>query len=195
LAKVVKKMTIIEKAWQSFVEQYTKGDVEAAQAFYLAEVWPRLVEAWRRAPRGEVPSAPYPASVHTLGTSPEAAVLAALALGAKEVHLLHTADTARHLPFVAEWTGAKVVPHEIDREDPTPLYRVVRAIVAAAGGPVALDMTGGTKVMSAALAAVGFVLRSEGHGVDVYYVSNDRYEPRVRRPVAGTERLRRVPPP
>ncbi len=188
-------MKSLQEVWENFVEQYTKGDVEKAQAFYLAEIWPRLVAAWKAAPRGEVPKAPYPVSVHTLGTSPEAAVLAALAFGSREVHLLHTPDTEKHLSFVAEWTGAQVVPHEIDREDPRPLYRAVRAIASKTEGPLALDMTGGTKVMSAALAAVGFVLHASGRPVEVYYVSNDRYEPRVRRPVAGTERLRRVPPP
>ena len=185
----------LEEVWNAFVAQYTKGDVEQAQRYYQAEVWPRLVEAWRRAPRGEVPPEPYPVSVHTLGTSPEAAVLAAIALEAGEVHLLHTPDTAKHLPFVAEWTGARVVGHEVDREDPTPLYSTVRAIAEEHEAPLALDMTGGTKVMSAALAAVGFVLRASGRVLDVYYVSNDQYDPRVRRPVAGTERLRRVPPP
>ena len=185
----------LTQAWETFVELYTKGDVEKAQAFYQAEVWPKLVAAWRTSPRGEVPTAPYPASVHTLGTSPEAAVLAAIALGAKEVHLLYTPDTEKHMAFVAEWTGARVVGHEIDREDPRPIYRTVRAIAEETPAPLALDMTGGTKIMSAALAAVGFVLRAEGKSVDVYYVSNDRYDPKVRRPVAGTERLRRVPPP
>jgi len=88
-----------------------------------------------------------------------------------------------------------VVGHEVDREDPRPIYQVVRSIAEETPGPLALDITGGTKIMSAALAALGFVLRTEGNAVDVYYVSNDRYEPRVRRPVAGTERIRRVPPP
>jgi len=89
----------LAQAWETFVELYTKGDVEKAQAFYQAEVWPKLVAAWKAAPRGEVPTTPYPTSVHTLGTSPEAAVLAAIALGAKEVHLLHTPDTEKHIPF------------------------------------------------------------------------------------------------
>jgi len=185
----------LQEAWEKFVEAYTTGDVEKAQAFYQEEVWPRLVEDWRRTPRGDLAGRPFALSIHTLGTSPEAAVLAAIAFQSKEVHLLHTPDTARHLEFVARWTGAEVVGHEVDREDPRPIYRVTRSLVAEAGEPVALDMTGGTKVMGAALAAIGFVLAVGGHPIEVYYVSNDRYEPRVRRPVAGSERLKRVPPP
>lgn len=185
----------LTQAWETYVETYTKGNVEEALTFYLTEVWPKLVAAWRKAPRGEVPKAPYPASVHTLGTSPEAAVLAAIALGSKEVHLLYTPDTEKHMAFVAEWTGAQVIAHEIDRDDPRPIYQTVQTLAEQTTGPLALDITGGTKIMSAALAAVGFALRAKGKAVDVYYVSNDRYDPKVRRPVAGTERLRRMPPP
>jgi len=188
-------MTLKEVSWETFVELYSKGDVEDAQTFYQEKVWPLLVEKWKSEPQGEIPKEPFAISVHTLGTSPEAAVLAALALGSKEVHLLHTSDTERHLPFVAKWTGAKVIGHPVDREDPRPIYEATKQIIQGTPEAVALDITGGTKVMSAALMAVGFVLLGKGHPVEVYYVSNERYEPKVRRPVAGTERLKRVPPP
>lgn len=184
----------LKNAWETFVSKYTEGNVDEAQAFYQTEVWPKLLATWKKSPKGDLPEKPFARSVHTLGTSPEAAVLAALAFRSKEVHLLHTKDTARHLDFVARWSGAKVVGHEVDREDPGPIYSAVRRL-SAAGAPLGLDFTGGTKVMSAALAAVGFVLVEEGHPLEVYYVSNDRYEARVRRPVAGGERLIRIPPP
>lgn len=185
----------LEKAWETFVELYTKGDVEEAQTFYQEHLWPLLVAKWQHEPQGDLPQESFPISVHTLGTSPEAAVLAALALGSQEVHLLHTPDTEKHLPFVARWTGAKVIGHPVDREDPKPIYAVAQRLAQENRGPLAFDITGGTKVMSAALMAVGFMLAREGHPIEVYYVSNERYEPKVRRPVAGTERLKRVPPP
>jgi len=185
----------LEKAWKTYVELYSKGDVEKAQSFYQEKLWPSLVTKWRENPQGDVPQRPFSKSVHTLGTSPEAAVLAALALRSQEVHLLHTEDTEKHLPFVARWTGAKVIGHPVDREDPRPIYQAVRKLAEEGQSPLALDITGGTKVMSAALMAVGFVLAKEEHPIEVYYVSNERYEPKVRRPVAGTEKLKRVPPP
>jgi len=185
----------LEEAWETFVELYTKGSVEEAQRFYLTEVWPELVKRWREKPRGDIPTRPYRKSVHTLGTSPEAAVLAALALGSQDVHLLYTSDTEKHLPFVAEWTGVKVTGHLVDREDPRPIYQTARELTRPGGEPVAFDMTGGTKVMGAALMAMGFVLAKEGALVDVFYLSSDAYDPKVRKPRSYSERLTRVPAP
>jgi len=187
----------LREAWDKYVELFAKGDIHEAQRFYLEEIWPKVVAQWRERPRGDVPENPVGLSVHTLGTSPEAAVLAALAFKSREVHLLYTADTKKHLAFVESWVDAPVIGHLVDRENPEQIYNALHALVEGRDSVpfVALDMTGGTKVMSAALAAAGFVLRASGRPIDVFYVSNDQYEPIVRRPVAGSERLKRIPPP
>ena len=193
----------IREAWKLLkVElEEQKLDPVVVVRRYHELVWPLLLEKWRSDPplrlanefeRPEV-------SIHTLGTSPEATALAAIALGADRVFILHTEETKQYLPFVEDALGAaRLMPRKVDKSDPVTIYKAGRDVIEQTGAEsVAIDITSGTKAMTAGLAAFGFFVQAEmdRYRVRVYYVNNDRYDPILRRPEPGSEFLVELPSP
>lgn len=166
------------------------------QALYQEMVWPALLALWREKPRVYPFPQAFAVSVHTLGTSPEATALAILGAGAERVYVLHTPESARFLPRLRQDTGKDLYPVEIGKSDVEAIYREVKRLLEKHPEvPVALDLTSGTKAMSAGLAAAGFFFQRFYPKVRVVYVDNEDYDPELRRPRAGTEKLRILPNP
>ncbi len=184
----------LEELWLRYKEAVRAGG--NPQALYQEMVWPALLERWRREPSVYPTRQAFAVSVHTLGTSPEATALAVLGAGAEQVYVLHTAETARLLPRLREDTGKDLYPIEIGKSDVAAIYREVKRLLERHPDvPVALDLTSGTKAMSAGLAAAGFFFQRFFPQVRVVYVDNEDYDPELRRPRAGTERLVVLPNP
>jgi hypothetical protein len=184
----------LEELWLRYKEAVRAGG--NPQALYQEMVWPALLERWRREPSVYPTRQAFAVSVHTLGTSPEATALAVLGAGAEQVYVLHTAETARLLPRLREDTGKDLYPIEIGKSDVAAIYREVKRLLERHPDvPMALDLTSGTKAMSAGLAAAGFFFQRFFPQVRVVYVDNEDYDPELRRPRAGTERLVVLPNP
>lgn len=178
----------IQRAWQSLKAQEVEG--ARAQQIYAQTVWPLLLDLWRQEPQVYPLRETFEVSIHTLGTSPEATVLAALGLGAPEVYVLHTPDSKRYLGQLEQDLRRQVYPLEIDKSDITRLYQAVGEQVRKhPGKKIALDLTSGTKAMSAGMAAAGYFLQRVHPELRVAYVDNDAFDPVLRKPVAGTEKL------
>ncbi|GIW25842.1 TIGR02710 family CRISPR-associated CARF protein [Meiothermus sp.] len=184
----------IQQAWQSLKVQELEGT--RAQELYNQTVWPLLLELWRQEPQVYPLRETFEVSIHTLGTSPEATTLAALGLGATEVYVLHTPESRRYLEQLQRDLGRSVYPIEIDKSDVTRLYQAVGEQVRRhPGKKIALDLTSGTKAMSAGMAAAGYFLQRVYPSLRVAYVDNDAFDPALRKPVAGTEKLILLPNP
>lgn len=184
----------LEALWQSYKEAVNAGG--NAQALYQERIWPVLLEKWRQDPPVYPSRQPFQVSIHTLGTSPEATALAILGAGAGDVYVLHTPESARFLSRLRQDTGKDLYPIEIGKSDVAAIYREVKRLLEKHPGlPVALDLTSGTKAMSAGLAAAGFFFQRFYPEVRVVYVDNEVYDPELRRPKAGTERLIILPNP
>jgi hypothetical protein len=180
--------------WERYKEAVRAGG--NPQALYQEMVWPALLRKWREEPSVYPSPQPFAVSVHTLGTSPEATALAILGAGAGKVYVLHTAESARFLPRLREDTAKDLYPIEIGKSDVAAIYRAVKQLLEKHPDlPVALDLTSGTKAMSAGLAAAGFFFQRFFPRVRVVYVDNEDYDPELRRPRAGTERLVILPNP
>jgi len=184
----------LEALWLQYKEAVRAGG--NPQALYQELVWPALLERWRREPSVYPSPQTFAVSVHTLGTSPEATAPAVLGGGAEKVYVLHTAESARFLPRLREDTGKDLYPVEIGKSDVAAIYREIKRLLEKHPDvPVALDLTSGTKAMSAGLAAAGFFFQRFFPKVRVVYVDNEDYDPELRRPRAGTERLVILPNP
>ncbi|WP_305037669.1 hypothetical protein [Meiothermus sp. QL-1] len=146
---------VLESLWQAYKEAVRAGG--NPQALYQERVWPALLELWRREPRVYPSRQPFAVSIHTLGTSPEATVLAVLGAGAEKVYVLHTPESASFLSRLRQETGKDIYPLEIGKSDVGAIYRHVKDLLEKHPDvPVVLDLTSGTKAMSAGLAAAGF---------------------------------------
>ncbi|GAA6731792.1 TIGR02710 family CRISPR-associated CARF protein [Thermus sp. 93170] len=184
----------VQAAWAQYKEAVAAGG--NPQALYQEMVWPHLLALWRVAPPVVPERMPFRASLHTLGTSPEATALAILGTGAREVYVLHTEESRRFLERLRQDTGVDIYPIEIGKSDVAAIYREVRRLLERyPEDPVALDVTSGTKAMSAGLAAAGFFFRRFFPEVKVVYVDNEDYDVALRRPRAGSERLIVLPDP
>ena len=174
----------LELPWQLFQALYVR-DPEAAHDFYLAEILPRELEILKEAYGREHPDPPrYASSIHTLGQSVEAPVIAAWLLGVRAVHLLATERTLPGVETIKQLLPEVRVSHSlVPAEDMDAVARAAEAAAARLPGPLALDMTGGTKVMAA-----GMALAAERLGAALYYVAS-RSKSEYRRPLPGSERL------
>ena len=167
--------------WRIYQAIYPK-DHEAAELFYLAEILPRELAVLRRTHQ-DLPT--YASTIHTLGQSIEAPVITAALLGARRVHLLATEATAplverlRLLLPHAEITHSLILHDELDA-----VVQAASQAAAALPHPLALDMTGGTKVMAA-----GMALAAEKVKADLYYLSGGGKQNPYRRPLPASERL------
>ncbi len=171
----------LAEAWRVYEALAALAGLAAADRFYLAELLPREL-AYLKARRA--PDRRYAASLHTLGESAEAVVIAAHLLGARQVVLLASPRTESNVPRVAGLLPGVRVAHR--RVDPEDLDAVLAAALEAARDlprPLAVDMTGGTKVMAAAMA-----LAAERLQADLYYLAS-QHKTRYRRPLPGSERL------
>ncbi|MEZ0322339.1 MAG: TIGR02710 family CRISPR-associated CARF protein [Thermus sp.] len=184
----------VEEAWEQFKEAVAAGG--NPQVLYQERVWPHLLALWRAAPPVHPRRERFRASLHTLGTSPEATALAILGTGAQEVYVLHTAESRPFLERLRQDTGVAIYPIEIGKSDVASIYQEVRKFLERyAEDRVALDVTSGTKAMSAGLAAAGFFFQRFFPEVRVVYVDNEDYDIALRRPRAGSERLILLPNP
>lgn len=162
------------------------------RTFYAEKIWPLLKELWqtdefRREHLGGT-NWNFVASIHTLGKSREPSALAALAAGAPAVYVFHTEESGIEVPWIEEQLGKRVKTYLIDKDDLSIIYEKVQEIVRIhPKGAIAFDMTGGTKAMSAGLAAAAFFLQEQNRKAPVIYVDNKEYDDVLRRPVAGSE--------
>ncbi|RIH89441.1 TIGR02710 family CRISPR-associated CARF protein [Calidithermus roseus] len=192
----------IKQAWDELKAQQQKvsktqepGSAEAQQ-FYAERIWPLLLELWRQEPQIYPLRETFDVSIHTLGTSPEATTLAALGLGASELYVLHTPESKSYLAQLQQDLGRSIYPIEIDKSDVTQLYQAVGEQVRKhPDKKIALDLTSGTKAMSAGMAAAGYFLQRVYPSLRVAYVDSDKYDATLRKPVAGTEKLILLPNP
>jgi len=192
----------IEQAWEAYKEKLSNNigpDKARADNLYREIVWPLLLEKWRLEPeiRGWGDIGDVEVSIHTLGNSPEALILAALALKANKVVVLHSNITKKYLVEIEKDLGVKVEAYQVDKGNPSDIYKAAKQVIENNTGPIAFDITSGTKAMTAGLASVGFFIQAKAREIEVgvYYVDNDKYDSALRRPVPGSEFLVRLPSP
>jgi len=184
----------LKKIWEEYKREAKES--KDSQELYRRKVWPMLLELWKTSPIVEPKAMDFDLSIHTLGTSPEATTLAILGTKSKEVYILHTPETKKYLQQIEEDVGLRVYPIEIKKDDVVAIYKRIEEILQRnEGKSVALDITSGTKAMSAGMASGGFFFRRFFEGVRVVYVDHEIYDAEMRRPVAGTEKLIILPSP
>lgn len=189
----------LEAIWQAYKEAVKAEGSNRAQALYQEMVWPHLLALWKAEPKVYPTPREFRVSIHTLGTSPEATILAILGTRAEKVYVLHTAESERYLDRIRRDTGKEIYPIRINKSEVTKIYeevhRLLKEIAQGVETPVALDITSGTKAMSAGLAAAGFFFQRFYKNVRVVYVDNEEYDTELRRPRAGSETLILLPNP
>lgn len=186
----------LRELWAEYKSLSTRAEpspqAREAKELYEKQIWPLTKEGFTDSGQQQ-----YAASFHTVGTTFEPVTLSARALNAAKVYLLHSKDTEKICERIARelgWGVDRIRTLEVSRSDPEDIYKQVRQQVdrLAPAAPFAFDPTGGTKAMVAGLAMFAFSLAEEGRTAHVYYVDNKEYDGQLRRPVPGTEYLKRL---
>jgi len=184
----------LRKLWQEYKEKVKAG--QDPRTLYQKMIWPILLDFWKKSPVVEPQNFQFDVSIHTLGTSPEATTLAILGTRSSEVYVIHTPETRKYLEQIKRDVELELYPIEIEKNDVVTIYKKIKEVVERnIGKTVALDMTSGTKAMSAGMASGGFFFRRFFQNMRVVYVDNDEYDEELRRPVAGSEKLVILPSP
>ncbi len=142
----------------------------------------------------------YKGIIFTVGYSPEPIILSILANEPECVFFIHTRETERILDEIIEQTGLKPSQYKregIERVSAAGAYDLVKRGIKflvekknIEKNRIAIDPTGGTKIMS-----VGCGIAASVFNLNILYVNNQNYNPKLRRPEPGSEILVSIPNP
>jgi len=142
----------------------------------------------------------YDGIIFTIGFSPEPIILNILAMEPKCVYFIYTKESEKILNRIIKET--KLKPSQYKREEMRRIsaaesYNQVKEGIKFLSeqkkirkNKIALDPTGGTKIMS-----VGCGIAASIFNLDILYVNNQKYNPELRRPEPGSEILINIPNP
>lgn len=148
-----------------------KENRQEAEKYYRERVFPRVKEIVKeRAVEDKISN--YKSLILTTGFSPEPLILTITALEPEKVFFLYTKDSERYLNRIVEDSRllpAQIDRAEIDRSDGLDVYEKVKNKWAEWDfDRIAIDVTGGTKVMVSGAAVAGAFLKN----VDLLYVDS-----------------------
>ena len=152
-------------------ETLEKENGQEAEKYYKERVFPRVKEIVKeRAVEDEIGN--YKGLILTTGFSPEPLILTITALEPEKVFFLYTKDSERYLNRIVEESSllpAQIDRAVIDRSDGLDVYEKVKDKWAEwSFDRMAIDITGGTKVMVSGVAVAGAFLKN----VDLLYVDS-----------------------
>jgi len=166
--------------------------IDRARRFRIDEVLPAVVrnirENWVQQTKD-----PVDLLVSLSGHSPETTVVAFEMLLPERLLVLQSESAPQSIDVIAKHTGvlpSRIQPSLVDPNDPLTIYAQVKDEVerirrlTGRQANVVIDITGGKKIMSAAAALAATQL-----DLQMCYIDGRRYDPSLRQPVPGTEKL------
>ncbi|KAF5434831.1 CRISPR-associated protein [Candidatus Methanophagaceae archaeon] len=171
-------------------ETLEKENGQEAEKYYREKIFPRIKEIVKeRAVEDKIGN--YKGLILTTGFSPEPLILTITALEPEKVFFLYTKDSERYLNRIVEASSllpAQIDRAVIDRSDGLDVYEKVKDKWAEwSFDRMAIDITGGTKVMVSGVAVAGAFLKN----VDLLYVDS-KFGWILKKSYPGSERIVRL---
>jgi hypothetical protein len=174
-------------------EQYGSGrPAEQATRFWIANMLPQSVERARGNSTGHLPPK-VDVLVSLVGFSPETTVFAYELLQPTWLVAVYSEEAVGSIDLIGEALRDRLPLSHFDHRrcspvKPTDIYGIVKRAVeehrhGGADPQVIIDITGGKKVMTASAALAASQL-----DLPMCYIDSD-YDPELRRPVPGSERI------
>ena len=142
----------------------------------------------------------YEGIIFTVGTTPQPIILNILANKPEAVYFIYTDRSEEYLDIIyneANLNFSQIDKGKMPKNSILALFRLVKQGLRFLNEEkhiekqnIAIDPTGGTKVMSVACGLTTSLL-----DLDILYVDNDNYNEELRRPEPGSERLVNFPKP
>ncbi len=170
---------------------------EAVRKFELEELWPitrsAVQKSWKEVKK-EYTGNFIRGFIFTVGFSPEPIAGVINAINPEFVCFLHTEESEKIVSKVMDMSKYEIERMKkilVDKDDPSKIYNQLRTAIwhmvverKIPTDKIAIDPTGGTKIMPFVAGLVGI-----NYDLTLTYVSNKKYDQTLRRPVAGTEYL------
>ncbi|MFX1260026.1 MAG: hypothetical protein ACFFAN_19425 [Promethearchaeota archaeon] len=142
----------------------------------------------------------YDGIIFTVGFSHEPIILNILTNNPKGVFFIYTKESEKTLNRIIDETQLKAEQYKREIMEKNSFSSSMDLITVGLlylngekgikTSEIGLDITGGTKIMSAACGMAGLTL-----GTDILYVDNEEYDQDLRRPVPGSEVLKIISSP
>ncbi|GAA1691336.1 hypothetical protein GCM10009830_43860 [Glycomyces endophyticus] len=172
--------------------------IDRARRFRVEQVLPVVVrnirENWKQQTKD-----PVDLLVSLSGHSPETTVVAFEMLRPDRLLVLQSEAAFQSLDVISKYANvqaSRIEPRLVDPNDPLSIYAQVKDEVdrirrsTGRQANVVIDITGGKKIMSAAAALAASQL-----DLQMCYIDGRRYDPSLRQPVPGSEKLVLLPNP
>ncbi len=140
----------------------------------------------------------YKGLIFTVGLTPEPIILNILANEPEAVYFIYTEESEKYIDTIIEETNIKPSQYKrgkIPKDSVITAFRLIKKGLnflcedkGIKKDNIALDPTGGTKIMS-----VGCGIASSIMDLDILYVGNTKYNVMLRRPEPGYEKLVNLP--
>lgn len=170
------------------LERKTVEQRQKAEAYYENILMEPIVQTFVENNRFDI-TEPVDCLILSVGTSYEPLVLDIRLLEPRRVLFLYTKISEKYLDKVVEYCGLNAARYEkslVQETEPLDIYREIKRAYLKWEKPekIFIDITGGTKAMSAAAAMAGAMI-----GVQLLYVGCTNYLVDFRKPDPGTEKL------
>lgn len=180
-------LQMMTEQWMQ-LERKTTKQREAADLFYEKKLM-NLIEDNFIARNRERVEEEVEYLIMSVGTSYEPLVLSIKLLNPQKILFLCTAITEKYLDKIVKHCNLPVSAFQkcmVSETEPMDIYREIKKAYIEWGKPEKLhiDITGGTKAMSAAAAMAGAVI-----DIQLIYVGSNHYLPDFRKPCPGSETL------
>jgi len=166
----------------------------------LKEIWEKSKKKFILETQNNKNLKQYDGIIFTVGLSPEPIILNILANNPKAVFFIYTKKSEEILDKIMDETELKPTQYKremMSRDSAADSYKLVKKGLnflleekSIEKDKIALDPTGGTKIMS-----VGCGIAASIFNLDILYVNNKKYNIKLRRPEPGSEQLINVPNP
>lgn len=173
--------------WKS-LERATLKQREIAEAYYEEELMGLITKEFIKNNKEKVYEK-VDVMIMSVGTSYEPLVLNISLFQPKKILFLYTEKTEKTIDKVVEFCGlssSDFQKAQVNEVDPLDIYKEIKKAYLkwATDAPVYIDITGGTKAMSAATAMAGAVI-----DIQLVYMGCTKYLTDFRKPDPGSETL------
>lgn len=188
------KSVHIDASTRAEWQRLQRVDAATASEFYFEHILPQVVQHHQELP-SEV--APCDLLVSLSGFSPETTVLATTFMRPRRLVVVASQSTESYsqqstgfLVKTGLMSADRIETRIVEPSDPEALLANFEDILSNAFGKCVVDVTGGKKIMSAVAAHAAWE-----RGLAVCYVESGAYNPEMRRPEPGSERIVVIAPP
>ncbi len=164
----------------------------------IKEIWKLSKKKFVLQSRSDSNFRRYKGLIFTVGLTPEPIILNIIASEPEAVYFIYTEESEKFIDTIIEETNLKPSQYKRGKIPKDSIITAFRLIKEGLNFlcedkrikklDIALDPTGGTKIMS-----VGCGVASSIMDLDILYVSNTKYNVMLRRPEPGSEKLVNLP--